>query len=64
VILFGTGDEHPTVGWVKRKLGVYPNDDYFSEALASRVRGAQQLLGMEVTGLIEDDLIKKLRMDG
>jgi len=60
VILLGPGDTHPIVGHVKRKLGVYPTDDYFSETLAERIRGSQRLMGVEITGLIEDDLLERL----
>jgi hypothetical protein len=60
VILLGPGDTHPIVGHVKRKLGVYPTDDYFSETLAERIRGSQRVLGVEITGLIEDDLLERL----
>lgn len=60
MILLGPGDTDPMVGYVKRKLGVYPSDDYFSDALAERIRGSQRLLGVEITGLIEDDLIERL----
>lgn len=60
MILLGIGDSHPLVGMMKRRLGVYPSDDYFSAELAARVRGAQQMLGLEVTGLIEADLVKRM----
>jgi hypothetical protein len=60
VILLGVGDTHPVVGHLKRRLGVYPSDDFFSEALADRVRGTQRMLGMEITGLIEDELMERI----
>lgn len=60
MILLGPGDEHPLVGLVKRKLGVHPCDDVFTDELAARIRGAQMLCHMEVTGLIEDELIDRL----
>lgn len=60
MILLGPGDDHPLVGMVKRRLGVFPCDEVFTEELASRIRGTQRLMGMEVTGLIEDDLIERI----
>lgn len=60
MILLGPGDTHPIVGHVKRRLGVYPTDDYFCEALGDRIRGSQRLLGVEITGLIEDELLDLL----
>ena len=62
MIVLGPGDHHPLVGAVKRRLGVAPSDDEFTTELASYVRGAQQMLGIEVTGLIENDLIDKLNI--
>lgn len=60
MILLGPGDRSPLVRQVKTKLGVYPTDEMFCQELAARVRGVQRLWGMEVTGLIEDDLLKRL----
>lgn len=60
MIVLGPGDESELIGMVKRRLGVYPSDNYFCEELASRVRGAQTMLDLEVTGLIERDLLSKL----
>lgn len=60
MILLGPGDEHPLVLVFNRKLGVYPTTEVFSEELASRIRGAQRMLGMEETGLIEDELIRRV----
>lgn len=60
MILLGPGDENVLVGMMKRKLGVYPCDDEFTDELAVRIRGAQHMLGIEVTGLIEDELIDRI----
>ena len=62
MILLGPGDDHFLIGAVKRRLGVVPNDDHFCEALEARVRGAQMLLGIEQTGLIEDELLELLHV--
>lgn len=40
---------------VKRRLGVTPEDDLFTDALADRVRGRQWLAGMERTGLLDEE---------
>ena len=60
MILLGTGDVNPIVGVVKRKLGAYPSTDVFTEELAQYVRGAQRKLGLEPTGLIDDELLERL----
>jgi hypothetical protein len=62
VILIGPGDAHPCVGMVKRRLGVYPADDEFTDQLAGYVRGAQMRLGLPVDGLIDDRLIDHLHL--
>lgn len=62
MILLGPGDRDPLVVEVKRKLGVYPTDDLFSDALAERIRGSQRLAGVEITGLIEEDLLERLNV--
>lgn len=62
MIILGPGDNHPLVGMIKRRLGVYPSDDQFTDELAARVRGAQMMLQLEVTGLVEDDLIHRLNL--
>jgi len=62
VITLGPGDHHPVVGVVKRRLGVWPSDDEYTTDLAAYVRGAQQRLDLEVTGLIEEDLLKRLQI--
>lgn len=63
MIILGPGDTNPLVGMVKRRLGAYPSDDYFTDDLAARVRGAQTMLGLEVTGLIEQDLLERLHLN-
>ena len=60
MILLGPGDTHPIVGIVARRLGSYPANDYLSDELASRIRGAQMRLGLDITGLIDDELIEAL----
>lgn len=60
MILLGPGDTSNIVGMVKRKLGVYPSDDLFTDELASHVRGAQMRLGMDSSGLIDDDFMEAL----
>lgn len=60
MICLGTGDHHPVVAQVKRRLGVWPVDEVFTPELAARVRGLQRLYKMEVTGLIEDDFLKRI----
>ena len=62
MILIGLGDHHPVVGILKRRLGVYPSDDYFDEELAARVRGAQMSLGLTPDGLVDDDLVSRLHL--
>lgn len=62
MILLGPGDHHPLVGVVKRRLGVFPSDDEFTTDLSAYVRGAQRRLGMEATGLIEDELVDQLHI--
>ena len=62
MIVLGPGDHHPMVGAVKRRLGVFPSDDEFTTDLAAHIRGAQIRLNMEVTGLIEEDLIDLLHI--
>lgn len=60
MILLGPGDTHPAVAVVARRLGSYPASEYFSDELASRIRGAQMKLSLEPTGLIDDELIEAL----
>jgi hypothetical protein len=47
---------------VKRRLGVYPSDDEFTDELAGHVRGAQMRLGMAVDGFIDDELIDRMHL--
>lgn len=54
-MLLGPGDRDPVVVAVKRRLGVTPEDDLFTDALADRVRGRQWLAGMERTGLLDEE---------
>jgi hypothetical protein len=54
------GDRHPAVAVVKKRLGVWPIDDTFTPELAARVRGVQRMWKVEVTGLIEDDFLKRI----
>lgn len=61
-MVLGPGDSHPVIGMIKRRLGVYPSDDEYTHELAARVRGAQLMLELEVTGLVEDDLLKRLHL--
>lgn len=63
MMVLGPGDSHPVVGAVKRRLGVFPSDDEFTMDLAAHIRGAQIRLSMEVTGLIEDDLVDRLHIN-
>lgn len=62
MIVLGPGDHHPVIGVVKRRLGVWPSDNEFTTDLAAYVRGAQQRLDLEITGLIEEDLLKRLQI--
>lgn len=61
-MILGPGDTSPLVGMMKRRLGVYPSDDYFTDELAARIRGAQVMLDLEVTGLIDRDLLSHMHM--
>lgn len=60
MIILGTGDRNDIVAMVKRRLGVYPADDTFTDELAGHVRGAQMRLGMDPSGLVDDDLLQAL----
>lgn len=61
-MILGPGDTSPLVGMMKRRLGVYPSDDYFTDELAAHIRGAQVMLDLEVTGLIDRDLLSHMHM--
>ena len=63
MIFLGPGDHHPAVGVVKRRLGVFPSDDYYTDELAAHVRGAQMRLGLDPDGLIDDALINSLHIN-
>lgn len=60
MIVLGPGDRSDIVSMVKRRLSVYPVDDMFTDELASHVRGAQMRLGMDPSGLVDDDLLEGL----
>jgi|LauGreDrversion4_2_1035121.scaffolds.fasta_scaffold01004_43 hypothetical protein len=47
----------------KRRLGVYPADEYFTDELAGHVRGAQMRLGMDPSGLIDEEFVNRLFMN-
>jgi len=48
------GDVDPRIATCKRKLGVSPVDECFTDALAQRVRGLQMVHGLVPNGLIDD----------
>ena len=60
MIILGPGDRNDVVAMVKRRLGVYPTDNVFTDELAGHVRGAQLRLGMAPSGLIDDDFLEGL----
>jgi hypothetical protein len=64
MILLGPGDNHPLISAVKRRLGMSPGDDYFTDELAARIRGEQMRLRMQPSGLIDDDLMRLLMPHG
>lgn len=55
---FGPGDSDPIIATCKRRLGVAPDTEEFTEALRQRVRGVQFANGWEVTGYIDEDVLK------
>ena len=59
-MILGAGDQGDVVAMVKRRLGVHPTDNMFTDELASHVRGAQMRLGMDPSGLIDDDFLEAL----
>jgi len=63
LILLGSGDSHEIVAMAKRRLGVYPADEYFTDELAGHVRGAQMRLGMDPSGLIDEEFVNRLFMN-
>ena len=60
MIVFGPGDCSPIIEACKRLLGVFPVDEFFSDALAQRIRGVQLMAGVEKHGLIDEDLLDRL----
>lgn len=57
------GDVDPLVAACKRKLGVSPVDEVFSESLAQRVRGIQLVHGLEPNGLIDGSVLSILGVE-
>ena len=58
------GDIDPAVASIKRKLGVFPCSDVFDDRLAMRVRGIQNVFGLPITGVIDDDTAVKAGVEG
>lgn len=56
----GIGDSDPRIATCKRKLGVSPVDECFTEPLAQRVRGLQLVHGLEPNGLIDEQVLSIL----
>lgn len=56
----GIGDADPLVAVCKRKLGVSPVDEWYTESLAQRVRGIQMVNGLEPNGLIDEAVLSIL----
>lgn len=56
----GPGDESPVIATCKRKLGVFPADEVFTDALAQRIRGLRLAHGLEMGELIDGDVLKIL----
>lgn len=59
----GPGDQDPVIAVCKRKLGVSPVDECYSEVLAQRLRGLQKLYGLEPNGLIDETVLSILGVD-
>jgi len=59
----GLGDSDPVIATCKRKLGVIPADEQVTELLMQRVRGVQLLNGLEVSGLIDDEVLSVLGVE-
>jgi hypothetical protein len=54
------GDRSEIVAQFKRRYGVVPSDDLYSQDLVPFIRAAQKRLNLSVTGLITDDLVDML----
>lgn len=59
----GLGDCDPVIATCKRKLGVVPADECVTDLLVQRVRGVQLLNGLEVSGLIDEDVLSLLGVE-
>lgn len=60
----GPGDSSPVIATCKRKLGVFPDDEVYTDQLAQRIRGLRLAHGLEVHGLIDDEVLEILGVEG
>ena len=58
----GPGDSDPVIEVCAKKLGVVPATEEFSELLAQRIRGLQSLNGLELTGVLDEEVLKILKV--
>jgi hypothetical protein len=56
----GPGDTGSRIAMAKVKLGIPPYTEEWTEDLTYRIRGFQALRGMEVTGLLEPEVLEAL----
>lgn len=54
------GDTGADISYIQRRLHVYPADGLFTETLATRIRGVQLAMSLDVDGEINDSLARKL----
>ena len=54
------GDSDPVIALVKARLNVFPDDEFFNDHLAQKLRGFQQVRGLFPDGILTDSVLVEL----